>query len=97
VFGCPKLCAKSSVFKPSDYIEFENIWTHEEENLPENFKTLKTFTFDMFIDFCILNGCDYLSSLPKVGLKTAIKYIAQHKTIEEVVHWMKVVKEWFTP
>ena len=58
---------------------------------------LKDFTFEMFVDFCILRGCDYLESLPKIGLKTALQYISKHKSIEEVVRWMEKVKEWFTP
>ena len=29
------------------------------------------FTFDKFLYMCILSGCDYLASLPGIGLKKA--------------------------
>lgn len=43
-------------------------------------KVLKGFGFTMeeFIDFCILSGCDYLGTIPKVGPTTAFKFITEH-------------------
>ena len=38
-----------------------------------------------FIDVCILCGCDYCGSIKGIGPKTALKLIAQHKTLEKVV------------
>lgn len=31
-----------------------------------------------FLEMCILSGCDYLSSLPGVGLKTAYALMSRH-------------------
>lgn len=33
------------------------------------------YSFDKFRHMCILSGCDYLDSLPGIGLKTALKFI----------------------
>jgi len=33
----------------------------------------------------ILAGCDYLDSIPGIGIKTAHKLLRKHKTIEKVV------------
>lgn len=38
-----------------------------------------------FRQMCILSGCDYLPSIPNMGLKTAYRSIRKHKTIERVV------------
>jgi flap endonuclease-1 len=38
-------------------------------------------TQSQFIDLCILCGCDYLPSIPKLGCVTALKLIQQHKSI----------------
>ena len=43
------------------------------------------WTHDQFVDFCILSGCDYVDRIPKLGVKTAKKYIDTHITIENVV------------
>jgi len=37
---------------------------------------------DEFIDLCILCGCDYTVSIPKVGAVTALKIIKSHRSIE---------------
>lgn len=34
---------------------------------------------------CILLGCDYCDTIPKVGPHTALKLIKEHKTIEKAV------------
>lgn len=54
-------------------------------------KVLKGFGFNMdeFIDFCILSGCDYLGTIPKVGPTTAFKFITEHRSIEKVLEFMK--------
>jgi exonuclease-1 len=37
-----------------------------------------------FRRWCILAGCDYLKSLPGMGLKRAHKYAKMYKTLEQV-------------
>ncbi|KAK6498586.1 Elongation of fatty acids protein 2 [Arthrobotrys musiformis] len=42
-------------------------------------------TREQFIDLCILLGCDYCDTIPKIGPTTALKLIRQHKSIEQVI------------
>jgi flap endonuclease-1 len=42
-------------------------------------------TYEMFVDMCILCGCDYCSTIKGIGPKTALKLIKDYKTIENVV------------
>lgn len=42
-------------------------------------------TYEMFVDLCILCGCDYCSTIKGIGPKTALKLIKQYKSIENVV------------
>jgi len=37
----------------------------------------KRFTMDHFVMMCILSGCDYLPSLPGIGLAKATKFMSQ--------------------
>ena len=42
-------------------------------------------TYENFVLGCIVSGCDYVSSLPGVGMKTALKTVASAKTIPQIV------------
>jgi 5'-3' exonuclease len=37
-----------------------------------------------FLDMCLFAGCDYLPSIPGLGIKTAYKLIKQHRTFKKV-------------
>lgn len=43
------------------------------------------FTYEQFVDFCILCGCDYTCKVPKLGSETAYKYIKAHGNIENIL------------
>lgn len=43
------------------------------------------FNMDEFIDFCILCGCDYCPTIPKIGPITALKLIQEYSSIENIV------------
>lgn len=42
------------------------------------------FNLDQFIDLCILCGCDYVSNIPKIKHKEALKLIKVYKNLENV-------------
>lgn len=42
------------------------------------------FEFDKFRHMCILSGCDYLPSLPGIGLAKALKFVT--KTADPDIH-----------
>lgn len=42
------------------------------------------FTKQMLLEMCILSGCDYLQSLPGMGLKRAHALISKFKSYEKV-------------
>jgi exonuclease-1 len=42
------------------------------------------FSFDRFRYMCILSGCDYLLSLPGIGLSKACKFIT--RTVDTDIH-----------
>lgn len=63
-----------------------------EVNLDKLLKGLN-FTMDQFIDYCILCGCDYLPTIPRIGPSTALKLIEEHKNIEGVLEYLKEENE----
>lgn len=49
-------------------------------------------SYDKWIEFCIMCGCDYLKRIPKMGPNTSFKYIKEYKDkpFEEI---LKIIKE----
>lgn len=44
---------------------------------------------ESFRQLCILSGCDYLASIPGMGLKTAYRYLRKFKSVERVVRMVQ--------
>jgi len=81
--GCPKMirsCLDRSI-KRSDVVSIIDL-----EKVLEGFN----INMDSFIDMCILCGCDYCPSIPKVGIMRAFSHIQSYKTIEGLIESKKV-------
>ena len=82
VYGCPKMirnCLDKSI-KRKDVVSVIDL-----ECLLKDFK----MNMKEFVDLCILCGCDYCPSIPKVGTIRSYNYIHNHKTIENLVESKK--------
>ncbi|CAI5483774.1 unnamed protein product [Closterium sp. Yama58-4] len=71
-YSCPRVFFKMDPMGHGDEIVYANIVQSQELALAD-------FTPQMVLEMCILSGCDYLDSLPKVGLKTAHDWIRRHR------------------
>ena len=78
-FGCQTLLTK-----------YSKGWCKEinMKRLNKNLNTLNftQFNDEMFLQFCIFCGCDYLDSIPGIGPKTAHRYMIRGKK------WQRVLK-----
>ena len=82
VYGCPRMirnCLDKTI-KRKDVVSVINLET-----------VLKDFNMNMeeFIDMCILCGCDYCPTIPKVGTIRSFNYIQNYKTIEKLIESKK--------
>lgn len=57
----------------------------QEISLDEVLRALD-FTFPEFVDYCILLGCDYCSTIERLGPVSAYKLVQQFCTLETIVH-----------
>ncbi|KGG52227.1 hypothetical protein DI09_19p90 [Mitosporidium daphniae] len=71
LFGCPQLGADGT----GDLIQLEDI---------AKVASFKGFSHLQFRQTCILSGCDYLASLPKVGMGTAIRLMQTNRSIDAI-------------
>ncbi|CAA7030609.1 unnamed protein product [Microthlaspi erraticum] len=81
-FGCPRIIFKMDKFGHG--VEFQA------SNLPKNKElNLSAFSSQMLLEMCILSGCDYLQSLPGMGLKRAHTLITKFRSYDRVIKHLK--------
>ena len=77
-YGCPVLirsCIDRSIKKKEVCSIFSYLKLLEDMKL----------TPEQFLDVCVLSGCDYCTTIPKIGPVRAYQYIQQYKTIENMI------------
>ena len=82
VFGCPVVLYKMDNYGQCNEICLKNISMLSTTHAGYNFKL---WNLSMFRYMCILAGCDYLKSLPKIGLKRAYALINMHSNKNQLV------------
>ncbi|KAF5192342.1 Exonuclease [Thalictrum thalictroides] len=81
-FGCPRI-----VFKMDKYgqgVQFQYSMLHQNKEL-----SFTGFTKRMLLEMCILSGCDYLQSLPGMGLRKAHALIQKFKSYDKVIKHLR--------
>ena len=81
-YGCPKVlrnCLDRSI-KRRDVLSCFSY-----APIIEAFK----MTHEQFVDVCILSGCDYCPTIPKIGPVRAFQYIEQYGSIESLIESKK--------
>ncbi|WOG85032.1 hypothetical protein DCAR_0104218 [Daucus carota subsp. sativus] len=81
-FGCPRIIYKMDKFGQG--VEFHSSLLQQNKDL-----NLTGFTKQMFLEMCILSGCDYLQSLPGMGLKKAHGLVKKFKSYDKVIKHLK--------
>ena len=51
--------------------------------------SLTSWSDAMFRRMAILSGCDYLTNIDKMGLKTAYRFVRKHKEAEKTIHMIQ--------
>lgn len=77
-YGCPRVLFKLDKEGRAQEIERRNLALNEDYDF-------EGWTENMFLDMCLLAGCDYLPNLPGLGIKTAHKLVRQHRTYKKVL------------
>ncbi|KAK3011297.1 hypothetical protein RJ639_011472 [Escallonia herrerae] len=81
-FGCPRIIYKMDKFGQG--VEFR--YSLLQQNKELNFTN---FTKQMLLEMCILSGCDYLQSLPGMGLKKSYTLINKFRSYDKVFKHLK--------
>ncbi|GKU94313.1 hypothetical protein SLEP1_g7827 [Rubroshorea leprosula] len=81
-FGCPRVIFKMDKFGQG--VEFKHSTLQQNKEL-----SFSGFTKQMLLEMCILSGCDYLQSLPGMGLKKAHALIKKFKSYDKVIKHLR--------
>ncbi|CBI30771.3 unnamed protein product, partial [Vitis vinifera] len=81
-FGCPRIIFKMDKFGQG--VEFKYSMIQQNKEL-----SFAGFTKQMILEMCILSGCDYLQSLPGMGLKKAHALIKKFKSYDKVIKHLR--------
>ncbi|XP_076888189.1 exonuclease 1-like [Bidens hawaiensis] len=81
-FGCPRIIYKMDKYGQGVEFQYSKLQNNEELNFTG-------FTKQMILEMCILSGCDYLQSLPGMGLKRAHALIKKFKSYDKVIKHLK--------
>ncbi|XP_049371358.1 exonuclease 1 [Solanum verrucosum] len=81
-FGCPRIIYKMDKFGQG--LEFRYSKLEQNREL-----SLTGFTKQMLLEMCILSGCDYLQSLPGMGLKKAHALVKKFKSYDKVIKHLR--------
>ncbi|KAL2931105.1 Exonuclease 1 [Bienertia sinuspersici] len=81
-FGCPRIIYKMDKYGQGVEFQFQKLQFNKDLNF-------MGFTNEMIQEMCILSGCDYLPSLPGMGLKRAHSLISKFKAYEKVIKHLR--------
>ncbi|CAM6091433.1 unnamed protein product [Calypogeia fissa] len=54
--------------------------------------SFRNFNHDLFLAMCVLAGCDFLASIPGIGVKKAHALLAKYRNIHRVLNKLKISK-----
>eukprot|EP01116_Phalansterium_solitarium_P015435 TRINITY_DN3410_c0_g1_i3.p1 TRINITY_DN3410_c0_g1~~TRINITY_DN3410_c0_g1_i3.p1 ORF type:complete len:756 (-),score=230.11 TRINITY_DN3410_c0_g1_i3:137-2404(-) len=89
-YGCPRVIFKMDKFGQGREIRFGDLGSSENPSFVN-------FTIDMFRHTCIMAGCDYLDSIPGLGIKKAHGFMKKYKSVERVLEVLEATRSHAVP
>ncbi|XP_010249407.1 PREDICTED: exonuclease 1 isoform X1 [Nelumbo nucifera] len=86
-YGC-----KAVIFKMDRYGNGEEIVLDSIFNSVAGAYSFTNFDKDLFTGMCVLSGCDFLPSLPGIGIKRAYSLVSKYKSLDRVLSVLKFEK-----
>lgn len=83
VYGCPQVVFKLARTGECDHIKLEDMPLNRNPSFAG-------FSHENFIEMCILAGCDFVQSLPGMGIKKAHAGVKRFRTFPNVIKFAKL-------
>ncbi|GAB2301496.1 hypothetical protein Dimus_035515 [Dionaea muscipula] len=86
-YGCPAI-----IFKMDRYGNGEEIVLEKVFSSTSNRPSFRNFTQDLFTGMCVLAGCDFLRSVPGIGIAKAHSLVSKYRNTDRVLSCLKFEK-----
>lgn len=85
-FGCPRVLFKLDQDGTAQQILHADLFEAPIEGLGD----MRAWDEDTFLHMCIISGCDYLPSVPGVGLRSAFRLFQRHGTADKALRALRL-------
>lgn len=86
-YGCP-----SVIFKMDKYGNGEEMILNEVFSSSERIPTFRNFDMQLFTGMCVLAGCDFLPSIPGIGIAKAHNLVSKYRNLDRVLSVLELQK-----
>ncbi|GAB4860991.1 hypothetical protein Ancab_036151 [Ancistrocladus abbreviatus] len=86
-YGCPAI-----IFKMDRYGNGEEIMLDKVFSSNDHKPSFRNFNRELFTDMCVLAGCDFLQSVPGIGIVKAHSLVSKYCNIDRVLSALKFQK-----
>ncbi|XP_074316592.1 exonuclease 1 [Silene latifolia] len=86
-YGCPSVIFKMDKFGNGEEIALDKVFSSTD--LKPSFRN---FNRVLFIEMCVLAGCDFLPSVPGIGIAKAHSLVSKYRNIDRVLSVLKCDK-----
>ncbi|KAH6799165.1 5'-3' exonuclease family protein [Perilla frutescens var. frutescens] len=86
-YGCPSVVFKMDRYGNGDEIVLEKVL-----NIVGRIPSFMNFNRELFTGMCVLAGCDFLPSVPGIGITKAYNLVAKYRNIDRVLSVLKFEK-----
>ncbi|CAJ1952050.1 unnamed protein product [Sphenostylis stenocarpa] len=86
-YGCPDIIFKMDRHGNGERIELEKIFSAESVR-----PSFRSFNMKLFTGMCVLAGCDFLPSVPGIGIARAHALVSKYRNLDRILSVLKLEK-----
>ncbi|CAH9061200.1 unnamed protein product, partial [Cuscuta epithymum] len=86
-YGCPAVVLKMDRYGNGEEFLLDKVFKSVDRK-----PSFTNFTKDLFIGMCVLAGCDFLPSVPGIGITKAYNFVSKYRNLDRVLSILKFEK-----
>ncbi|XP_014507693.1 exonuclease 1 isoform X1 [Vigna radiata var. radiata] len=86
-YGCPDIIFKMDRNGNGERIELEKVFSAEFGR-----PSFRSFNMELFTGMCVLAGCDFLPSVPGIGIARAHALVSKYRNLDRILSVLKLEK-----
>ncbi|TKY44777.1 Exonuclease 1 [Spatholobus suberectus] len=86
-YGCPAIIFKMDRHGNGERVELEKVFSAESGR-----PSFRSFNMKLFTGMCVLAGCDFLPSVPGIGIARAHALVSKYRSLDRILSVLKLEK-----